>query len=149
MTIEVPELTHGCNSWIIEDLRTGKAVIELFNVKNVRKVLAAGPTIYKAHTALAWLQALNGAPKNTKSMGECEMVRIHYTDPDYRRSPKTACYCAVCQRDIRDVAKATRVILWGDELSHIVHPADATSNDMPALIGPECAKEIPAEFIVR
>ena len=66
----IPELPHNCSSWIIEDVRTGRAILELFNRKNVEKTLRAGPTIYRAHTSLAWLQALNAAPTNTKRMGE-------------------------------------------------------------------------------
>lgn len=65
----IPELPHNCNSWIVEDTRTGKAVIELYNRKNVEKVLRAGPNIYRAHTALAWLQSLNAPAPNVKTMG--------------------------------------------------------------------------------
>lgn len=53
-------------------------------------------------------------------------------DPDFRRTPKTNQYCACCQQDIKDAAKALRVTVDWDTWT-----VTLGGND---LLGPDCAK---------
>jgi hypothetical protein len=78
-------------------------------------------------------------------------------DPDYRRDPKTNCWCGLCQKDI----KSETVKLWfAHELDRMeaIHPEDLVGaldeiryRRAPHLhrsavqlerVGPECAKKI-------
>lgn len=72
--------------------------------------------------------------------------RLHFTDPDYRRDPKTDRFCALCQRDLKEGASVVRALQSGQEACCIVHPDDAIEGDFEVLVGPECAKKVPAEF---
>ena len=69
-------------------------------------------------------------------------------DPDFRRKPKTDCYCMICQKDIKG---AHRVILMTDN-DEIIHP----SSDIPAevkanfySVGNDCAKRIGIDWTAR
>lgn len=91
------------------------------------------------------------------------MYRTKMMDPDYRREPKTNCFCEVCQKDI----KATSPKLWIayelDKLPLIIHPEDLdeaakdirTRRTTPMTrelqygrIGTECAKKVGKEWII-
>lgn len=53
----VPDLPHGCGSWIVVSRATGSAVLETFS----RRVAEAISTErYEVLTALAYLARLNG-----------------------------------------------------------------------------------------
>lgn len=69
-----------------------------------------------------------------------------YLDPDFRRDPKTGAFCYVCQRDIPQ----PRFKVWVDlDCMAAVHPEDAKEPlHALLLIGPECAKKVPAEYLV-
>lgn len=75
--------------------------------------------------------------------------RQKYTDPDFRRDPKTDVYCAICQRDIRGPHR------WGwftHDTAYVVHPEDvARGLTKPSdlgwfRIGPECARRLGNEW---
>ena len=77
------------------------------------------------------------------------MPRTHYTNPDFRRDPKTNRFCCVCQRDIKG-KPAGFVYLAGGGMD-VYHLEDAPHQE-DALrweVGSECLKKIPAEFVER
>lgn len=89
-------------------------------------------------------------------MTEADVIALR-TDPDFRRTPRTDAYCALCQRDI------TGEHAWGFLMSSgfaIVHPLWAVhfanvGEDHElctpgwSRIGPECAKKFPAGWTVK
>lgn len=85
------------------------------------------------------------------------------TDPDYRRTPKTRHYCAMCQRDLAPGSPIRWIAFELDKLPMIIHPADLQkawvelriSRPNPfyrngiiefAPIGPECARKLGDEW---
>ena len=79
-------------------------------------------------------------------------MRTHFLDPDFRRTPKTMQFCAVCQRDIKEkgLKKSVKIYL-NDGCFEAVHPADIGELKVKVLIGivgAECKKNIPNEFII-
>lgn len=77
-----------------------------------------------------------------------------YFDPNFRRSPKTDCYCAVCQKDLIPnqinwqlgvVAKTgfCEAIATAD-LSNI----EGIDDIMMLPVGNECARKIPGDYLV-
>ena len=50
-------------------------------------------------------------------------ARAKYTDPDFRKDPKTESYCARCQKDIKP-GKPYRLVHLLDGGSYILHPED-------------------------
>ena len=63
--MEVPKLPNGCNSWIIAEVESGKAVMETWSIK-VANQFAAKPA-YMVYTALSWLQRLNREIKDGRA----------------------------------------------------------------------------------
>lgn len=55
-------------------------------------------------------------------------------DPDFRRDPKTGCYCVNCQKDIQHPEKAIRVTVDWETWRFTLGGDD--------LLGPECAKKL-------
>ena len=53
----VPELEPHCNSWVIVNRATGKAVLE---TRNRSVVIAVNEAAYEVLTALQWLVRING-----------------------------------------------------------------------------------------
>ncbi len=85
--------------------------------------------------------------------------RTMYTDPDFRREPKTRCWCVVCQRDITSTKPPLWVAYELDKFPQIIHPADlqAARDDIRAArpeythphdliqlerVGSECARRL-------
>lgn len=77
------------------------------------------------------------------------MRRTHFTDPDYRKDPKTDRFCGLCQRDLKPGARVVQAIEADGEHGCIVHPEDASAEELEhykMLVGPECAKKVPPEY---
>jgi hypothetical protein len=53
--MEIPQLPHGCNSWVIISKSNGKAICELYNIENVMKVDVTKNIIMDAKTYLSGL----------------------------------------------------------------------------------------------
>ena len=71
-------------------------------------------------------------------------------DPDWRKSPKTDCYCFRCNRDLRPSQSRRWIHLVSDDT--LAHPADL-SKIVPAKgwpvaypVGMDCAKIIGLEW---
>lgn len=80
--------------------------------------------------------------------------RYKSLDPDFRRDPKTACYCALCQKDIKGEPKFYAHMIEG--CTAAVHPDDreianrevAEHENFGLLaVGPDCAKIIGMDFV--
>lgn len=54
--MSIPELPHGCNSWIIVERSTGKAILETWNRSIAEKI---NQDRFEVKTALQHLQDLN------------------------------------------------------------------------------------------
>lgn len=85
-----------------------------------------------------------------------EGFRFQSTDPDFRRTPKTKLFCALCQRDIKPGAEKYAFIF--DMSMTVMHPVDvqAAQAEMPAdslygwlPVGPECAKKLGAGWTLN
>lgn len=81
-----------------------------------------------------------------------ELISIEALDPDYRREPKTDCYCRLCQRDIKDRSKAKWVheVEGGGWICHVEDDPkyDGTPGDLLWFpVGPECAKKVPVGYL--
>lgn len=97
-------------------------------------------------------------------------ARAKYTDPDFRKDPKTDRFCARCQKDIAP-GKPYRLVHLLDGGFYVLHPADealfqggaevrnedgvAVDNDTrigghgdlgEAIIGPDCARLLGLEW---
>ena len=79
-------------------------------------------------------------------------LRTKYTDPDFRRNPKTWLFCYQCQKDLNP-ASPYRMVYIVDGMSAL-HPADVASytkgkNDLGWLpIGSDCARKLGLEWSV-
>jgi hypothetical protein len=82
------------------------------------------------------------------------MFRYKSLDPDFRRDPKTSCYCALCQKDIKGEPKFYAHMV--DGCTAAVHPEDReiANREVPEhdnfgllAVGPDCAKIIGREFV--
>jgi hypothetical protein len=80
--------------------------------------------------------------------------RYKSLEPDFRRDPKTACYCALCQKDIKGEPKFFAHMI--DGCAAAVHPEDRdiANREVPEqdnfgllAVGPDCAKIIGREFV--
>ncbi len=81
--------------------------------------------------------------------------RTVFLDPDFRRDPKTAVYCCVCQRDIKGEPRFFARIV--DAGASAVHPDDEHQLDRGAYddledlgvhpVGDECARRIGREWL--
>lgn len=87
-------------------------------------------------------------------MNENHDFRTKHLDPDFRRNPKTQCFCALCQMDIKGEPRYFAHMIHG--CFEAVHPEDREiANAMVAehenygllAIGSECAKVIGREFV--
>ena len=58
----VPPLPHGCGSWIIGNLQTGRAV-EIFDRRNAEKLAAIMKPGVEVFTAVHWLHIVNSQLK--------------------------------------------------------------------------------------
>lgn len=56
MNMQVPELPHGCTSWIVVRLSTGEAVCETYSETVIKNL---NPLTVKAIPAITYLQDLN------------------------------------------------------------------------------------------
>ena len=90
--------------------------------------------------------------------------RTSVIDPDYRRDPKTNCYCELCSRDLDPTKDVKWIAFELDKLPEIIHPDDLTvawieicSRRSPHLnsdaiqfgrVGPECAKKVEQGFLM-
>lgn len=73
-------------------------------------------------------------------------MRTISLDPDFRKTPKTDNYCAICQKDI----KVARLAVYLLDSFNAVHPEDAEGKGFElAEIGPECARQVPKEYLVK
>lgn len=88
-------------------------------------------------------------------MGDEVTFRSKYTDPDYRRDPKTKVFCFICQRDIAGVKFYGHSVYNGQP--EVVHPEDSAIADREVPIvdnygmlpaGSECVKRIGKEWFV-
>jgi hypothetical protein len=87
--------------------------------------------------------------------GQDYSFRYKWIDPDFRRDPKTDCYCARCQKDI----KGGEPIYYAHMIEgchSTVHPDDKEIADREVPqddnygllpIGPDCAKIIGLDFV--
>lgn len=79
-------------------------------------------------------------------------MRTKYTDPDFRRNPKTALFCYQCQKDLKPESEY-RLVYVVDGMSAL-HPDDIAAhvkgkNDLGLLpIGPDCARRLGLEWSV-
>ncbi len=78
--------------------------------------------------------------------------RTKYTDPDFRREPKTNLYCARCQKDIKGTYRWA-FFVNGEML--VVHPEDV-SRGLVAVddtgwlrLGLDCARQLGFEWSVK
>jgi hypothetical protein len=80
--------------------------------------------------------------------------RFTSLDPDFRRNPKTAVYCALCQKDIKGEPRFYAHMVNGCFAA--VHPDDReiANHEIPEHenfgilpVGPDCAKIIGKEFV--
>lgn len=78
---------------------------------------------------------------------EVAQVRTIYLDPDFRRTPKTARFCAVCQRDLgeKQLARVVVTIHGGTEAVHPENILQATQGRWQ-FIGTDCAERIGLEW---
>ncbi len=93
------------------------------------------------------------------------MYRTQMTDPDFRREPKTQCYCVLCQRDIKPESPELWVAAELDKFPQIIHPADiavahaeiiarrtryAHPDDLVTFerIGSECARKVGKAWVL-
>lgn len=77
--------------------------------------------------------------------------RTIYTDPDFRRQPKTDVYCHLCQRDLNPDKPCRAVLIdWDTDTCGLeaVHPDDAAM--VPGAtwhrVGSDCAARVGAEW---
>lgn len=73
-------------------------------------------------------------------------------DPDFRRTPKTDCFCYMCQKDIK--GSSSTVFLSRDDTFVLLKVADVcdlidVELIWPVLIGPECEKQVPVDYKIR
>ncbi|MCV9965016.1 hypothetical protein OIU34_24270 [Pararhizobium sp. BT-229] len=87
-------------------------------------------------------------------MNESQGFRTKPLDPDFRRDPKTGCYCALCQKDIKGEPRFYAHMIHG--CFEAVHPEDreianamVVEHDNFGLlpVGPDCARVIGREFV--
>lgn len=77
-------------------------------------------------------------------------TRVHYTDPDFRRRPKTRLFCYQCQKDLKPDS-AYRMIFIVESMSAL-HPDDVAGHvmgkdDLGWLpIGSDCARRLGLEW---
>jgi len=92
------------------------------------------------------------------------MFRSTVVDPDYRRQPKTNCYCAMCQRDIKSGSPELWIVHELDTWTVVIAKNDiaaAVSDIRPRRsahhyfdvvqferVGSECARKIGKDFVM-
>jgi len=90
---------------------------------------------------------MSTAERRTDHVASVVLPRIIDVDPDFRRNPKTDRYCFYCQRDLKPGVGYTIFVV--DLCLQVVHPEDKNMiESFECLIGPECAKRIPQEYVV-
>ena len=86
-------------------------------------------------------------------MSHTTELRMKFTDPDFRRDPKTDQWCAICQKDIKGDPKFYIHLIDG---CMALHPDDEDKwNDDGSdgedygikPIGPDCAKRLGLEWV--
>jgi hypothetical protein len=76
-------------------------------------------------------------------------MKQHYPfSGDFRKSPKTNFFCAICQKDLNKNAKHIEYVFLGDPAEFVTDPKRLEGNEIKVPIGPECAKKIPPEYRV-
>lgn len=71
--------------------------------------------------------------------------RTKWMDPDFRRDPKTDCYCEMCQRDRHVMYELGRYeAVHSDDI--IARRAPHLSSVVTGKIGMDCAKRLGLEF---
>jgi len=79
-------------------------------------------------------------------------MRTKYTDPDFRRTPRTALFCYQCQKDLKPDSPY-RMVYIVDGM-HALHPDDVAGyakgkNDIGWIqIGSDCARRLGLEWSV-
>lgn len=80
--------------------------------------------------------------------------RTRPLDPDFRRTPKTDCFCALCQKDIKGEPRYYAHFVYG--CAEAVHPDDrdiANASVAPGdnygilPVGTDCARTIGLDFV--
>ena len=84
-----------------------------------------------------------------------EPIRTRWMDPDFRRDPKTAQHCVICQRDLKP-GQNHREVRWEQDRWEAIHPEDwdraaqaPHSRDHAiesGLIGLDCARRLGLEW---
>ena len=77
-----------------------------------------------------------------------EDSHFHCADPDFRRNPKTDRFCWHCQRDLK-IGVGYKIFVSKEFVLNLIHKEYKDLYEhYECLIGPECAKHIPLDFIV-
>ncbi len=77
-----------------------------------------------------------------------------YTNPDFRRTPKTSRWCALCQRDFDEESKfkvhlVDSVLILHPKDKHLYDPTKDGEDYGAQPIGPCCAKRIGLEWVKK
>jgi len=73
----------------------------------------------------------------------------HYPfDGDYRKTPKTKFFCAMCQKDLKPSATNVEYVFLGDPAEYVTDPQRLDGLEMKVPLGPECSKKIPPGYRV-
>jgi len=74
------------------------------------------------------------------------VIRTKYFDPDYRRDPKTLCWCHICQRDMKE-GQPHRTIRYELDTMDAIHPDDweRAAVEIPARRSPHLASYVITE----
>ena len=70
---------------------------------------------------------------------------IIFVDCDYRKQPKTSCFCAVCQRDIKN----PKYYAYYSDPCEFAHPDNLQGNEIKVIIGNECARHFPDGYLIQ
>ena len=101
------------------------------------------------YTTIVNCTGLRAQESNSRAMAE---PRTKYTDPDFRRNPKTKLFCYQCQKDLNPDSPYRMVFVV--ESMSARHPADVAGYTMGkndfgwAPIGSDCARRLGLEWSV-
>ena len=71
---------------------------------------------------------------------EYDGKRMFFLNADFRRDPKTNCFCAVCQKDLK--GKFVTAQMDDDGLGqHLVHKDDLDGTEFKVFLGLDCVKK--------
>ena len=85
-------------------------------------------------------------------------MRTKWMDPDFRREPKTARYCVICQRDLAP-ERECREVRFEVDVMEAIHPEDWKAAEVEinarrtcsnpfqrGLVGMDCARRLGLEW---